>query len=444
MEFLKPQTTSPAGFADRILRPFSDVRPGEGMTALLLSANVFVLLAAYYVLKTVRESLILSEGGAEVKSYSSAGQALLLLAVIPMYGMMAARVGRMKLITGVNLFFISNLTIFYFLGISGFRVGIAFYLWLGIFNVLVIAQFWAFANDVYRPEQGQRLFPIVGVGSSLGAWFGSGLAARIFASFRAYELMLIAAAGLLVSVILTHIVHLRVPEKASKGKEKNRLSKKGGFQLVFSDRYLFLMAIMIVLLNVVNTTGEYILSKMVVQSIPVAATQLEQQEIIGEFYGSFYSWVNFCGLMFQLFLVSRIFRLGGVRGALFILPCVSFLGYGFISIMPVLAFVRIAKILENSTDYSIQNTTRQALFLPTTRDAKYKAKAAIDTFFWRAGDVLQAIIVFAGTQIGLVIRNYATINTLFVLIWILVSVAIFHEHKKKMEADASAPDERVA
>ncbi len=444
MESPIPKTTTTAGLADRVLVLFSDVRPGEGLTALLLCANVFVLLAAYYVLKTVRESLILSEGGAEVKSYSAAGQALLLLLVVPLYGMVANRASRMGLITWVNLFFISNLAVFYLLGISGFRVGVAFFLWIGIFNVLVIAQFWSFANDVYAPEQGQRLFPIVGVGSLLGAWFGSGLAARIFANFSPYQLMLIASVGLLASVILSHIVNFRIREKIPQKNKKSELSKRGGFQLVLSDRYLLLIAGMIVLLNVVNTTGEFILGKMVVQSIPAATPLSEQQEIIGRFYGYFYSWVNFCGLVFQLFLVSRLFRLVGVRGALFVLPLVSLMGYGVISFLPVLAFVRIAKILENSTDYSIQNTTRHALFLPTSRDAKYKAKAAIDTFFWRAGDVLQAGTVFAGTQIGLGVRNYAMVNTFFVLVWIFIALAIFREHKRKMEANANRAGESSA
>src|SRR5215216_5173643 len=132
---------------DRSLSLVSEVRPGEGISALLLAANVFGLLAFYYILKTVRESLILSEGGAEVKSYAAAGQALLLVAVSPAYGAVAARVNRVRLISGVSLFFASHLVIFYLLGVAGVKIGVAFYLWIGIFNLVIIAQFWAFAND---------------------------------------------------------------------------------------------------------------------------------------------------------------------------------------------------------------------------------------------------------------------------------------------------------
>jgi ATP:ADP antiporter, AAA family len=134
---------------DRLLSIVSDVRPGEGRTALLLAANVFCLLASYYVLKTVREALILSEGGAEVKSYSAAGQAFLLLLLVPLYGAFASRVDRVKLVGSVTLFFVSHLLVFYALGVAGLRVGTAFFLWVGVFNLVVIAQFWAFANDIF-------------------------------------------------------------------------------------------------------------------------------------------------------------------------------------------------------------------------------------------------------------------------------------------------------
>src|SRR6058998_854553 len=134
---------------DRGLSLVTDVRAGEGASALLLAANVFCLLAFYSVLKVVRESLILSEGGAEVKSYAAAGQALLLLAIVPAYGAFASSVNRLWLVCGVTLFFASHLLLFYLAGIAGVHIGVAFFLWIGIFNLVVIAQFWAFANDLY-------------------------------------------------------------------------------------------------------------------------------------------------------------------------------------------------------------------------------------------------------------------------------------------------------
>src|SRR6202011_6158443 len=98
-----------------------------------------------------------------------------------------------------------------------------------------------------------------------------------------------------------------------------------------------------------------------------------------------------------MFGVSRIFRYIGVRGALFVLPCIALWNYSILLFLPILPIVRIGKILENSTDYSLMNTVRHALFLPASREAKYKAKSCIDTFFVRAGDVLLAGMVYAGT-----------------------------------------------
>jgi AAA family ATP:ADP antiporter len=101
---------------ERFISIFTEVRPNEGVTALLLMVNVFLLLGAYYIIKPVREALILGQSGAEIKSYAGAAQAILFLGIVPLYGHIANRVNRIRLINGVTAFFISNLAIFYLLG----------------------------------------------------------------------------------------------------------------------------------------------------------------------------------------------------------------------------------------------------------------------------------------------------------------------------------------
>ena len=152
------------GWLERLLSPVADVRRGEALSALLMALTMFLILYAYYLLKTAREVFILAEGGAEVKSYSSAGQALLLIGLVPLYGKLASTVNRVQLIQWVTLFFVANLGLFMLALTSGLHIGIVYFLWVGIFNVMVIAQFWAFANDLYTAEQGKRLFPLIGVG----------------------------------------------------------------------------------------------------------------------------------------------------------------------------------------------------------------------------------------------------------------------------------------
>ncbi|MCZ6876533.1 MAG: translocase [Acidobacteria bacterium] len=426
------------GLLDRALSIFTQVKAGEGFTVLLLALNVFLVMASYYILKPVREALILTELGEEVKAYLYAGTAVILLVLVPAYGGFASRVNRIRLITWVTLFFISHLGIFYLLGVAGVQVGAAFFIWVSIFSVIVVAQIWAFANDLFTEEQGKRLFPIVGVGSGLGAWLGAEMASWLFGQFdpaaAPYSLMLVAAAGFGVGIAISHGVHRReqaraTPERASAAEKP--LGKEGGFKLVFTQRYLLLMALAVLLLNVVNTTGGFLLDKVVTASVEQQTADIaEQQVLLGQFYGNFFGSVNLLGFLLQLFLVSRIFKYIGVRGALFILPCLALGSYGLMIATPILGVIRLVKMLENSTDYSINNTARHALFLLTSREAKYKAKVAIDTFFWRVGDMLSAGVVFLGVQLAFGIQSFAIANVIFTLIWIAIVVAIVREHKR--------------
>jgi ATP:ADP antiporter, AAA family len=425
---------------DRCLSVFADVRAGEGAGALLLAANAFVLMAAYYVLKTVRQSLILSQFGPENAAYTAAGMAFLLLFLVPAYGAFASRAVRVKLISWVTLFFASHLIVFAVLARGGVRIGVAYFLWLGIFNNLLVGQFWAFANDLYDEHKGKRLFPLVGVGIALGGVAGAGFAAALFRSLGPSRLMLLAGAVLVASVVLTLLVNRR--ESSTAGSFQNRIARepigrKGGFHLIMGNRYLLLIAATILLLNLVNSTGEFVMNKLADAQAGVAESA-QRLAFFGEFAGKFATMQNLIVLVLQMFFVSRIFRYFGVRAALFILPVIAFAGYGFALALPVLGIVKTVKVLENSTDYSIQNTARQALFLPTSREAKYKAKIAIDTFFTRFGDMLGGLLVLVGshTALALGVRHYAALNVFFVMIWLLLVVAVTREHKRLLPAVA--------
>jgi len=439
-----PFPTDQKGLLDRALSLFTDVRPGEGVGALLLALNVFYLLAFYQVLKIVRDALILSESGAEAASYASAGMAAVLFLFVPAYGAFAARVNRVWLICSVTIFFASHLLIFYALGAAGVKIGIAFYIWIGVFNNVAIAQFWAFANDLYTNERGKRLFPLVGVGASLGALVGAALTAYFFKGMGPYRAMLISAFGLLVPVALTIIVHRREgrrKEATDAEAEKPVGGGSGAFQLVFKQRYLLLIAMMVLVYNLVNTLGGYILNIVITQEAArrVAAGLTDgasEAAIIGTMSGTVQTMVNLLGLVLQAFFVSRIFKYVGVRGALFILPAIAATGYSAIALIPTFFAVQWTKVFENGTDYSIQNTTKQALFLPTSREAKYKAKQAIDAFFVRFGDMLQAGVVFVGVQLALTVSGFALINLVLTGVWFLIVIGIRREHKKLTGSEA--------
>jgi AAA family ATP:ADP antiporter len=424
---------------DRALSVVTDVRPGEGLTALLLAANIFCFLALYSALKPVRSALILSESGAVAQSYAAAAQAALLLGIVPIYSSFASRVNRLRLTTFVIIFFASNLLIFYVLGKAGAHIGIPFYIWIGIFNLMVPALLWALANDVYTNERGKRLLPVVGIGASLGAWLGAEAASALFKTLGPYPLMLFAAAALFVCLGLTVWVNQREGAANKRahthnGEADRAIGGAGGFQLVFQQRYLLYIGLLMIVLNVVNTLGEFVLGSMVqgeaVRVVAASGGAVNEAQWIGSFMARFQANVNLLGLLLQMFVVSRIFKYIGVRGALFIMPVVSLLSYGSVALLPLLSIVRVAKTLENSTDYSIQNTARQALFLPTSREAKYKAKQVIDSFFVRTGDMLQAVVVYASTVMAFGVRGIALMNLIFVAVWLVLVVAIVREHKK--------------
>jgi ATP:ADP antiporter, AAA family len=439
--FFKALGEHPKNALERLLSLFADVRAGEGVGALLMTVNIFLLLAGYNLMKPARDGLILTEGSAEVASYSSAAQAVLLVGVVPLYGWLASRVRRMRLIATTSVFFAVNLVLFYIAGQAGVREGIVFYIWIGIYNYFIVAQFWGYANDLYTEGAGRRLFPMIGVGQSLGAWLGAAAVAPLVTGlqYTPYTLMLLGAGVLMIALVITltaNRLEVAKAEPAAAQIDRTPLGREGGFELIWKDTYLFWIAVLIVLLNVVNTTGGYILNRLVAAEAvsrfgTAPGNVASSRQFITAFSGSIIATVNLVGFLVQLFITSRVIRFMGVRGAMFILPVLALVNYSIMAVAPVLAVVRVGKILENSTDYSIQNTLRQALFLPTSREAKYKAKAAIETFCTRTGDVVSAGFVALGQLIGLAVPVFALINVALTGAWLWVAGQIAKEHRRK-------------
>ena len=434
-----PAAAQPSPF-ERLLGMFTVVRPGEGVTATALACNVFLILATYYLIKPVREAMILSvPGGPELKSYAAAGQAVLLLLAVPAYGWLASRISRMRLIDTVTLIFTACLPGFYLLAESSHHVGVAFFLWVGIFNLMIPAQFWAFANDVYTPEQGKRLFVLVAFGASCGAVFGSFLANRLIPVFGVHEMLLVGAAVLASTLGITHWVNARERAAGSAGGARAAAAEEpieGGnaFAMVFGNRYLLLIAGMLLLNNWVNSNGEYILGHIVKEAADEHAAgrgQLVEEQFIASFYSQYFGIVNLAGMLLQLFVVSRVIKYIGVPMAICLLPAITLGSYVTIVALPVLAVVRWVKTAENSTDYSLQSTLKQVLYLPTTRAEKYKAKQAIDTFFVRAGDVCSAGLVLAGTHLlSLSVRSFAIATIVLCGAWFAVAVLVGRKFKE--------------
>ncbi len=233
-----------------------------------------------------------------------------------------------------------------------------YFLWLGIFNVMVIAQFWAFAADLFTEEQGKRLFPLIGVGSSLGAWVGSLRAGQLVEKFGAPRLLIGGAVSLVVCVVLVRPIDRlarraattqskRVDEKLAAGPERVQADLRGPVSL--------LIAALVLLLNVVNTSGEYLFGTYVVNAAATMygagpASAAARQQFIGETYSSYFGYVNLIGLLLQLFVVSRLFKFLGVGRSLFIHPIVALTSYLMMLRAPSFEAIRMLKIADNAIE----------------------------------------------------------------------------------------------
>lgn len=430
-----------------ILRPFTKVHADEAAGVVLMALTAFLLLTAYYLLKTVREPLILLEGGAEVKLYARAGQALLMVGVVYVYGELARRVGRTKLLSFVFLFFISNLAVFAVLATTDLPIGLPFFLWVGVFSYTVVAQLWALAADIYTEEQGKRLFPIIGAGSSIGAVIGA-LFARSLVPFGPPVLMGTAVVILLGCVALILWIGRRAPHphaQREQDKPDEALSNQSTWQVLSHDRYLILIAGLVVCLNWVNSSGEYLLDRMLVAAAHDATTTVAASKAyIGAFKADYYFWYNSIGLTLELFVVSRVFKLVGVRKALYVMPIFAVLAYGSALFLPVLAVLRLVKIGENSLQYSLQDTSRHALFLVANRVEKYVGKTATDTVAVRIGAIMSTLMVFVGARLGWATTTFIAINVVMAVVWLGFAVMVGHEHQKRSAELPEVMDPDVA
>jgi AAA family ATP:ADP antiporter len=211
--------------------------------------------------------------------------------------------------------------------------------------------------------------------------------------------------------------------------------------VLLHDKYLLWIALATFLLNCVNSSGEYLLDRTLLQVLATDGVTGQAATLaVTRFKADYFWWVNVIGVLLQLFAVSRLLKLLTVRRALFVLPAVAFLSYGVMFAAPVLALIRLGKIAENSLDYSLQNTARQALFLVGTRAEKYLGKTTIDTLVVRLGDVFAAILIFFSARMGLHFRAFALVILALISCWSVALVMLGREHKKRSRT-ADADDE---
>jgi len=392
--------------AERFFGLFTRVEPGEGRGIVILTLQAFTLMLAYYLVRPVREALILTEGTAELRSYAVGAQALLLVAILPAYGALVRRLASNRVFQFVMAFFALNLVAFFIAGRAGLHFSFAFFVWASVFAVMAVAQFWAFATDVLDVGSGTRLFGIIAVGVSGGAWAGSSIAAAGFAAIGPYGLMLASAAVLSASIALSECARrttrargpCRPAEAVVSGDGARARRWLDGITIVGRSRYLVGIAALVVLINWITSTGDYLLAAWL-KTVASAEAPADPGAYIGGFMGRYCSMITLASFLVQLLLVSRIIHGAGIARALLVTPVTIVAGFCLIGFLPAFAVLQAALVVQRSLDYSLLNTARSALFLPANREEKYQAKTAIDTLFYRLGDLLSTLGVFVGLRL---------------------------------------------
>jgi AAA family ATP:ADP antiporter len=375
------------------------------------------------------------------------------LFVVGWYARLAGSWDRATLITRATLFCVSNLVIFWFLQPDYFFqalpfTGIVFYIWVGMFGVFVVAQFWTFCADVYTDERGKRMLPMIAIGATSGAAAGSWIVSRLVDSglVETEQLLLVATVPLFASIVLTKVVDGREARAVSPPAEEIRPESGGGSilsgaRLVLVSRFLLAAALVTLLTNWVNTNGENLLFRVVQETLADRAVEkgVTDSRAVLEFtrngttvfYGDFFFWVNIVALLLQAFAASRLLKYGGFATIVLMLPVIALLSYTTMALLPVLAIVKVMKIAENATDYSINNTARHVLWLPVSSEMKFRGKPAIDTLYVRLGDGLAAVTVLVGVHVlAMSTQSFFIFNVSLVLGWIAFTLMLIREHRK--------------
>ena len=419
---------------ESFLTLFTKVRPGEGRAIFILFLHAFLLMTAYYLVRPVREALILTEADAQLRSYAAFFQALAIVVIIPAYSVLFRAHASSLLIQRVNLFFGLNLLLLSAIGYVGIRFGAWFFVWVGIFSVFVVANFWAFAADLFNVKSGKRLFPLIAVGLASGAYVGSQLHKVTHGFLGPYGMMMVSGIVLLSTLVLSRAAEQSIPEQSRADQETSVVKQTsgmfGGFEVVFRNRYLILLALMMFLVNWLTATGDAILSdalKIRFRELSAAGLENDEGSFISIFYSNFFANVTLVGFLVQLFVVSRLFRWFGIPGTLMIPVMFFFFGFLLIGFFPVFLVVQWVLAIHKSNDYSILNTTRSALFLPVDRSEKYEGKTTVDTFFWRFGDMAAGASTYVFRNFPVGTEDYIQYNIYIAvaLSLVLVVLALF-------------------
>ncbi|MFW6348308.1 MAG: Npt1/Npt2 family nucleotide transporter, partial [Cyclonatronaceae bacterium] len=404
---------------------FYDVRPGEGRLAATMFAINFLLMVILYFLKPARDSLFLVELGALQLPLVYILVAVASIPVTRAVSYLVQRFNNFRVFLWTNVFVLSNLLLLRGLFVLDFGwVYTAFYIWVGVYSILIISQFWIFANELFDTSQSKRLFSLLNMGAILGAVAGSQVSSLAVSllDIRTENLLFICMG--LVALITGIIYSLKnvprpVPESA---RELAAVSPKPGYKSVLSSKYQLMIAGIIGLGMLVSTLADY-------QLKAVAAEVYGNKAALTAFMGNFYAGLSIASLAIQLLLSRRVMQRIGIGGALITRPAGIALSSVLMLIEPVLAVAVLLNGLDGATQYSVDKTGRELLFLPLSQHTKERVKLFLDVFVDRvfrgvAGLVLLGLVVGLGASV----QQLAWIVGGAALLWLYLSILARREY----------------
>ena len=374
----------------RIFAKVVDVKPNEIRALCLGFAFHFIILAAYYIVKPIRDAIAASNRIETLPWMFTATLVVMFIANL-IFATVVARMERRKFIPFGYAFFILVLLLFFALmrtGSPGQQVwtGRAFYVWVSVFNLFNTAIFWAFMTDLFTVEQGKRLYAFIAVGGTLGAIVGAYITKNLVRDLGQANLVAISAAMFAIVCFLVRFFPRSYTSDARS--EPAREEPIGGtawsgFTHIARSPYLFGLAATILLYTITSTWTYF-------QQTTLAGAALKTSADRTVFLSSLEIWVNTITVLIQIFLTGRLLKWFGVAFTLTALPLISMVGFTAMAIAPSLAMLAFFQVIRRAGAYALMRPSREILFTVLKREDKYKVKSVTDTLGYRVGDQLGA------------------------------------------------------
>ena len=413
------------------LRGLMPATPSERRAALWSFAYFFALLAAYYVLRPLRDQSAIA-GGIKALPWLFTATFLTLLAAQPIYGALVARLPRRRFIVVVYHFFAANLALFWLLlvlDIEPVAVARVFFVWVSVFNLFAVAVFWSFMADLFDSAQGKRLFGFIGAGGTAGALLGPVLTIALSEPLGPANLLLVALALLEVAVLCVHRLERTATVDAGPRREMRPVggSAFSAFTEVVRSPYLLGIAAWVSLLSFGATVLYFAQAHIVAAEVHGAAAQTRV-------FAGVDLAVGVLSLVTQLFATGRFLGRFGSGVAAGALPAVYLVGFAVLGLSPTLAVVLVFQVAQRWANFAIANPARQVFFTDVDRGAKYKAKNFIDVVVFRGSDALYGWVFDTLQAIGLKLGVVALCALPVAAVWLALSTALGRGQERRAEA----------